>query len=156
MSKKKRALEKWELFCLEYMKDGNGSQSAIRAGYSKKTADQTASRLLRYVKVIKRLEELREERKKDSEITEEYLLNNLKEVSERCMQRIPVTEWDKDKKEYVQVTDEEGKGVWTFQPMAVIKANELLMKHKGMLVEKIQHSGEVKSIVDLVKHASKK
>lgn len=153
---KKKPIEKWELFCLEYMKDGNGKRSAISAGYSAKTAESKGSQLLRIVKVRKRLEELREERKKDSEITEEYLLNNLKEVSERCMQRIPVMEFDKEAKAYVQKIDEAGNHVWTFQPMAVIKANELLMKHKGMLVEKIQHSGEVKSIVDLVKHASKK
>lgn len=39
------------LFVAEYVKDFNGRQAAIRAGYSPKTADQQASRLLRSVKV---------------------------------------------------------------------------------------------------------
>lgn len=38
-------------FVAEYVKDFNGRQAAIRAGYSPKTADQQASRLLRSVKV---------------------------------------------------------------------------------------------------------
>jgi phage terminase small subunit len=39
------------LFVCEYLKDGNGTQAAIRAGYSEHTADEQASRLLANVKV---------------------------------------------------------------------------------------------------------
>lgn len=39
------------IFALEYLKDSNGKQAAIRAGYSPATADQIASRLLNNVKV---------------------------------------------------------------------------------------------------------
>lgn len=35
-----------KIFCREYAKTGNGMQSAIKAGYSKKSADVQASRLL--------------------------------------------------------------------------------------------------------------
>lgn len=48
-------------FCLEFMRDFNQKQAAIRAGYSSKTAEQQASRLLRNVKVYRYLEELRAE-----------------------------------------------------------------------------------------------
>lgn len=34
-------------FCLEYLKDGNGKQAAIRAGYSEKTAGSQAHDLLK-------------------------------------------------------------------------------------------------------------
>ena len=34
-----------ELFCLEYIRDGNATQAAIRAGYSPKTANPMSSRL---------------------------------------------------------------------------------------------------------------
>jgi hypothetical protein len=34
------------LFVAEYLKDGNATQAAIRAGYSKKTAQEQSSRLL--------------------------------------------------------------------------------------------------------------
>lgn len=38
-------------FCREYVKDSNGKQAAIRAGYSVKTAEVIASQVLRLVKV---------------------------------------------------------------------------------------------------------
>lgn len=49
---------KHERFCLEYVIDLNGSQAAIRAGYSEKAARQTASRLLTYENVRARVDEL--------------------------------------------------------------------------------------------------
>ncbi len=42
-----------KLFAAEYLKDLNGTQAAIRAGYSKKTAQEQASRLLSNVMVAK-------------------------------------------------------------------------------------------------------
>ena len=52
-------------FCREYIIDNDGTKAAIRAGYSAKTADQQASRLLTKVKIkqeISRLQaEIREE-----------------------------------------------------------------------------------------------
>ena len=44
-------------FVREYMIDKNGKQAAIRAGYSENTAEQTASRMLRYVKVAEAVAE---------------------------------------------------------------------------------------------------
>ena len=44
-------LIKIDRFVDEYLRDLNGTQAAIRAGYSSKTAAQQASRLLRNVKV---------------------------------------------------------------------------------------------------------
>jgi phage terminase small subunit len=38
-------------FCLEYVKDLNATQAAVRAGYSAKTAAQAAARLLKLVKI---------------------------------------------------------------------------------------------------------
>jgi len=45
-------------FTLEYVVDFNGKQAAIRAGYSPRTAEAQASRLLRNVKVKKKIKEL--------------------------------------------------------------------------------------------------
>lgn len=42
-------------FCIEYVKDYNGRQAAIRAGYSPKTASEQASRLLTKVNVQKEI-----------------------------------------------------------------------------------------------------
>ena len=47
----KQLIPKIDRFVDEYMVDLNGTQAAIRAGYSAKTAAQQASRLLKNVKV---------------------------------------------------------------------------------------------------------
>ena len=52
--------KKHERFCTEYVKDMNGKQAAIRAGYAERSAEMQASRLLRNDKVKQRVAELRE------------------------------------------------------------------------------------------------
>lgn len=47
-----------ELFCQEYLIDRNGTRSAIRAGYSAKTAGEQASRLLADVRIKHRINQL--------------------------------------------------------------------------------------------------
>lgn len=51
MAKNNEITEKQKKFCQEYLKDNNGKQAAIRTGYSKKTAESQASRLLSNAKV---------------------------------------------------------------------------------------------------------
>ena len=53
-------LDKKELFCREYIVDLNATQAAIRAGYSKRTAEALASRLLRNVNIRSRIKELQD------------------------------------------------------------------------------------------------
>lgn len=52
---------KREKFCTEYLVDLNGTQAAIRAGYSEKTANRIASNLLSNVDIQNRIRELRNE-----------------------------------------------------------------------------------------------
>lgn len=52
--------KKHERFCTEYVKDMNGKQAAIRAGYAERSAEMQASRLLRNDKLKQRVAELRE------------------------------------------------------------------------------------------------
>lgn len=49
---------KQDRFCREYVIDLNGTQAAIRAGYSKKTANEQAGRLLVNVSIQNRIKEL--------------------------------------------------------------------------------------------------
>ena len=49
-----------EKFCVEYLIDLNATQAAIRAGYSKRTAEALASRLLRNVNIRSRIKELQD------------------------------------------------------------------------------------------------
>lgn len=50
---------KQEIFCAEYLIDLNGTQAAIRAGYSPKTADRIANQNLRKLEIKNRIQELR-------------------------------------------------------------------------------------------------
>lgn len=50
--------ERQKKFCREYIKTGNGKQSAIKAGYAKHTAEVTASQLLRNPKVADEISKL--------------------------------------------------------------------------------------------------
>jgi len=53
--------DRQKFFCMEYLKDLNGTQAAIRAGYSAKTAMEQASRLLSNVKVLDFVTQLKSE-----------------------------------------------------------------------------------------------
>ena len=68
-------------FVSEYLVDLNGTQAAIRAGYSEPGAHVTASRLLRKAKValeIRRQQSLMQE---DLKITRKTVLNGLHEIA---------------------------------------------------------------------------
>ena len=72
---------KQDRFCREYVIDLNGKQAAIRTGYSKKTAEMQASRLLSKAKVRARVDyfKLRVEGKLD--IKKETVLRELVRIS---------------------------------------------------------------------------
>ena len=130
---------KQEQFCREYLVDLNATQAAIRAGYSPKTAYSMGQRLLKNVEVQKAVQSAMDERSKRTEVNADYVLTNLLEIVERCMQRAPVLHKGE------QVVDEEGNSVWCFDGKNAIRALELLGKHKGMFTDKLQteHSGGI-------------
>lgn len=56
--------EREKIFCREYVKQGNGQQSAIKAGYAKNSARITASKLLTRANVKQEIARLSEKREK--------------------------------------------------------------------------------------------
>lgn len=66
--------EKQKMFCHEYIVDLNATQAAIRAGYSKKTANEQGSRLLANVKVQQYVYKINQERIKRVEIDADFVL----------------------------------------------------------------------------------
>lgn len=66
--------QKLKLFCDEYIQTGNGEQSAIKAGYSAKTARITASKILTRANVKKYLRELRQQQAKEGIASSEEVL----------------------------------------------------------------------------------
>lgn len=125
-------------FVEEYLIDLNATQAAIRAGYSAKTANEQASRLLANVNVQNAVQEAQEKRSERTAITADYVLEGLKEVAERCLQRSPVMVGSGDSR--MQLIDEEGRHVWEFNAAGANKAFELLGKHLKLFTDKIDHT----------------
>jgi phage terminase small subunit len=132
---------KQETFCREYLKDLNQTQAAIRSGYSEKTAQEQSSRLLSKVIVQRRVQELMNARAERTDISADYVLQGLQEVAERCMQRAPVKV--RRGREFVQMTDDEGRNVWKFDSMGAVSALNLLGKHLKLFTDKVEHSGKI-------------
>lgn len=68
---------KQEKFILNYMIDFNGKQAAIRAGYSSKTAEVQAARLLTYAKVKEKIAELQQQARQRAIITRDEIVETL-------------------------------------------------------------------------------
>ncbi len=71
--------DKQENFAQEYIKDYNGTQAAIRAGYSKDTAAVIASENLRKPNIELRINTLREEIYKRNQVTIDEVISGLGE-----------------------------------------------------------------------------
>jgi len=124
----KRALTpKQYMFVQEYLIDLNATQAAIRAGYSAKTANEQASRLLANVGVAKYVQAAMDARARKTGITAEYVLQGITEVIERCKQAVPVL-------------DEEGNptGEWRFESGSALRGYELLGKHLKLFTDKVE------------------
>ena len=109
--------DKQEAFCLEYLKDLNATQAAIRAGYSESTARNIACENLTKPNISERVAELMKQRTESTKIDAEWVLKSAKKVYDRCMQN-------------EAVNDENGDtGVYKFEHSGANKALEIIGKH---------------------------
>jgi phage terminase small subunit len=72
---------KQEAFCLEYMKDLNATQAAIRAGYSEDSAASIGWENLRKPEIQARLKQLMDERSERTKISSDRVLNELAKLA---------------------------------------------------------------------------
>ena len=139
---KKKMTDKQAKVCDEYMIDLNATQAAIRAGYSKKTAKEQGCQNLTKLNIQEELAKRKEKLSKETGVTLEYVIDGLKEVSQRCLQRKPVIVFNREKKRKEQAVNDNGEGVWAFDSSGANRSFELLGKHLGAFVEKHQLVGE--------------
>lgn len=144
MSSQVNLTPKQRLFCLEYLKDFNGTQAAIRAGYSKKTANEQASRLLANVNIQNLIKENNAKVEKSS-------IMDIQEIQERltALARGEVDE---------EIVVIENIGDFTSEARVVTKkvsakdqtkALELLGKTNGLFVDKVQNIAPPQIIDDI-------
>ncbi|MGL5282916.1 MAG: terminase small subunit, partial [Plesiomonas shigelloides] len=74
--------DKQEMFCREYLIDLNATQAAIRAGYSEKTANRTASENMSKPDIQSRIAELKAQRNDLVGINATYVLKRLVEIDQ--------------------------------------------------------------------------
>ncbi len=77
-----------DLFCHEYIKDRNGTQAAIRAKYSVKTANEQAARLLAKASVRYKINRLIEVQLKRIDLTADFIIKELLKLATFDLQDI--------------------------------------------------------------------
>ncbi len=117
--------EQWEIFCHEYVVDFNGTQAAIKAGYTPKSARVQANRLLTNDNIQRRIKELTQKKVERIEYTQDDVMRDLLEVKNRCMRAVPVKFMGKP------VFDENGQPIWKFDSQGANSALDKLAKHTG-------------------------
>lgn len=125
--------EKQKQFYKEYVVDANATQSAIRAGYSKKTAYSQGQRLLKNVEGQKYLEELMAEKEAKLIASQDEVLKYLTSVLRG------------ESKSEVVVVEGCGEGCSEARTMKKapdekerLKAAELLGKRYGLYTDKVE------------------
>lgn len=116
--------EKQKKFVVELFKNNhNAKQAAIAAGYSEKTAEVQASRLLRNVKVIEYREKLLKDIEKDDIATIEEILKYFTRVMRR------------EEKESVVVTIKEKQSGWAMNKATGKREKVTVEKETAQVVE---------------------
>lgn len=116
-------------FVRQYLVDLNGTQAAIRVGYSEKTAASQASRLLRKSDVQAYRDALLQEQFDAIGVTKHSIAAEVWGIYQKCCQKEPVLEWDSVNREWVP------SGEWAFNVKGALKALDMLrqmlpeMKH---------------------------
>ena len=123
---------KQSAFVMEYLKDLNATQAAIRAGYSAKRADAIGYENLRKPEIATAIAEQQSARESRTLITVDKILSDIEKIKLDAMQTI----YDKD-----------GNAVMCDRASA-LKACELQGKHHGAWTDKI--SAEVKGSLSII------
>ena len=129
---------KQQRFVEEYLIDLNATKAAVRAGYAQ--PNKQGPRMLVNVGIAAAIRKAMDERSERTGIDQDWVLNNLRSITERCMQVEPVTD---SKGDPVLVENAAGGIVpaFTFNSMGANRALELIGKHLGMFVERKEHTG---------------
>jgi phage terminase small subunit len=110
---------KQEAFAIEYLKDKNATQAAIRAGYSAKTARSIACEMLARSDIQQFVRQRQEEALKNATVTVDGIVEQLRAIAANTLAK------DSDK----------------------IRALELIGKYLGMFTERVEMKGQIDTAV---------
>lgn len=110
---------KQEAFAIEYLKDKNATQAAIRAGYSAKTARSIACEMLARPDIQEFVRAKQDEARKNATVTVDGIVDQLREIASNVLAK------DSDR----------------------IRALELIGKYLGMFTERVEMKGQIDTAV---------
>lgn len=114
---------KQQRFVEEYLIDLNATQSAIRAGYSEKTAQEQSSRLLSNVMVQEAVQKAKNKLSERTELTVDMVVHGLL----------------KEAQDYAEGSTQSAR----------VSAWAHLGKHLGMFKDKVEHSGDPNNPINM-------
>ncbi len=143
------------LFVKEYLVDFNGARAAVAAGYAKKSANVTASKLLTIANIQEALGKEIEERSDRCKVDADHVLNRLIEIDQMDIIDViddngavkPISKWPKVWRQFLSGMDfsefnhsekEYGflkKIKWPDK----LRNLELIGRHLGMWTDKVHH-----------------
>ena len=134
--------KKQERFVKEYLVDCNGTQAAIRAGYSPKTARQIADQLLSKLDIKQKIDEQMQALQKSTVATVDEVIQYLTSVMRgQSSAEIVVVEGTGDgcsqAKKVQKAPDEKER----------LKAAELLGRRYGLFTDKVNLEGQLPVII---------
>lgn len=157
-----------DAFVREYLVDLNQKQAAIRAGYSQKTAETHASRLMRLPTVRAAIEAAMAKRSARLEITQDRALkeaarlafSDIRQIFDAHGGLLPVKDWPDDLAACISsvevlkrnVNSDDGKtdDVLKVRLWDKPKNLEMLFKHLGLLIERVEVTGSAELMARLV------
>lgn len=120
-------------FVSEYLKDLNGTQAAIRAGYSEKGARTEATRLLANADIAVAIEAAMSQRAERTQVTQDSVVRELRDIG---FAQVQEDEYESDGSTGRLVLK---RGALRYEHK--LKALELLGKHLGIFKERVEHTG---------------
>ena len=130
--------EKQKRFCDEWLIDMNGTQAAIRAGYSERTASEQAARLLANVNVKAYIAERMEEKESKLIADQDEVLMYLTSVLRGKSQASVLARDDIGAERVIQKPPDEKER---------LKAAELLGKRYGLYTDKVNVDGVIPVVI---------
>jgi len=115
LAKVKSLPPKYKIFVDGLIEHGNGRKAAIDAGYAENSASVAASRLKNNAKIKAYLAEVSAISSEKVGVTQEYVISNLKEMVERCMQKAKVLD-KKGNQIFIETLT-----TWKYSPSALSK-----------------------------------
>lgn len=129
-------------FVQEWMVDMNATRAAIAAGYSEKSAAQTASRLMRRTDIRRYRDALMAEAFEDLGVTRHSIASRVWEIYERCMQKKPVLIWSTADREWIE------SGIWQFDTKGALKALAMMLEMLPEMEDEDEGGGSFEDMLD--------